>query len=238
MTFEEQLSETLRRADGYAPSPDLFARVQRSIEEDIAHRRRIRRVVATGAAGVAAVSLYLAALVDVVDGQLVMAWWSAEVLGTSILVVLILVLGPLIRRFGKTYVGDVFWAGPRTGKRFLVLLDLAYYLIFMGYVLVTARFDSAIELADVPTRIAGLLLIMGVLHGLTIFSMPVIGLVFSSTWRRKVRATLGDEAPLPHTDAQTADRVATLFVWGFTGLVLVLVFFVVIQLVLGLGLGS
>ena len=42
MTLEQVLSATLHSADDYDPSPDLFAKVQRSIDEDRAHRRRFR----------------------------------------------------------------------------------------------------------------------------------------------------------------------------------------------------
>ncbi|MBI2237588.1 MAG: hypothetical protein HYU54_03565, partial [Actinobacteria bacterium] len=51
MSLEERLREVLRRTDEYEPSPDLFARVRRSIEEDAAHRRRIRRAVASALTG-------------------------------------------------------------------------------------------------------------------------------------------------------------------------------------------
>ena len=43
-----------------------------------------------------------------------MSWWVLEILVTLLLVVLVAVLGPLIKRFGKSYAGDVFRANPRT----------------------------------------------------------------------------------------------------------------------------
>ena len=52
MTVEQRLRDALHRADGYAPSPDLFARVQRSIEEDRAHRRRMGKITIGIGAGV------------------------------------------------------------------------------------------------------------------------------------------------------------------------------------------
>ena len=48
----------------------------------------------------------------------------------AFLITIVLVLGPLIKRYGKGYAADVFRANPRTGKSYLVLMDIAYYLIF------------------------------------------------------------------------------------------------------------
>ena len=57
------------------------------------------------------------------------------------LVGLALWLGPFIKRFGKSYAADVFRANPRTGKSFIVLMDIAYYLIFSSYILFTVTFE-------------------------------------------------------------------------------------------------
>ena len=57
------------------------------------------------------------------------------------LVAIALWLGPLIKRFGRSYAADVFRANPRTGKSFIVLTDVAYYLIFFSYILFTVRFE-------------------------------------------------------------------------------------------------
>ena len=59
-----------------------------------------------------------------------MDWWILELLWFAVMVGLALWLGPFIRRFGKSYAADVFRANPRTGKSFIVLMDVAYYLIF------------------------------------------------------------------------------------------------------------
>jgi len=101
-----------------------------------------------------------------------------------VLVALVLILGPLIKRFGKTYAGDVFQANPRTGKSYLVLMDIAYYLIFSAYVLFTVSFSrepgwtpsiGAQQLEDQTIRVGGMLLLLGILHGLNVLSLPVIG---------------------------------------------------------------
>jgi hypothetical protein len=245
MTTEDRLREALHRADQYAPSPDLFARVRRSIEEDLAHRRRVRQVVAATLAGVLALGVWIAWSVRVVDGRLVVPWWAVEVAVDAVLVALVVVLGPLIKRFGKTYVGNVFRANPSTGERFLALFDIAYYLIFVGYILVTTRYAPqttwltvglGAQLRDEAVRLGGLLLLMGVLHEIAIGTLPVIGLLFSSGWWRAVRAELGAEAPPPSRSAETADRVATVIVWVAAALaVLGILVLVVPQLIFGLG---
>ena len=59
-----------------------------------------------------------------------MDWWVLELLADAVLIALALWLGPLIKRFGKSYAADVFRANPRTGKSFIVLTDIAYYLCY------------------------------------------------------------------------------------------------------------
>lgn len=61
-----------------------------------------------------------------------MDWWILELIWFALMVGLALWLGPFIRRFGKAYAADVFRANPRTGKSFIVLMDVAYYLIFFA----------------------------------------------------------------------------------------------------------
>ena len=66
-----------------------------------------------------------------------MDWRILELMTTALLVVIIIVLGPFIKRFGKSYAAEVFRANPGTGKSFIVLMDFAYYLVFGAYVLFT-----------------------------------------------------------------------------------------------------
>ena len=65
-----------------------------------------------------------------------------------------------------------------------------YYLIFTAYILFTVRFEPpdsgsisglvTAELAQMEVvRVGGILLIIGVLHGLNIVLMPVLGQLFS-----------------------------------------------------------
>ena len=129
-------------------SDDLFARVRLSIEDD-------RRTPAPGtppcsascACLAGAVAAVVLATTDRRQGELLMDWWILELLTAALLVALALWLGPFIKRFGKSYAADVFRANPRTGKSFIVLTDVAYYLIFFAYILFTVRFE--------PRRVAG-----------------------------------------------------------------------------------
>jgi hypothetical protein len=190
MTLEERLTAALRSADGYAPSRDLWDRVIHSIEEDQQHRQRVRRVLAV----ILAVLVVLVGLgvanVETVDGAQRIDWRWLEGLVTTALIALILALGPALRRFGRGYAGEVFAAHPPAGERLLRLLDVAYYLVFFGYVLVSTRlgapeayldFELGGQIEEALARIGGLLIVMGVLHAITLLALPVVGLVFTAT---------------------------------------------------------
>lgn len=112
-----------------------------------------------------------------------MSWWVVELITNVVLILIVVVLGPLIKRFGRAYAGDIFRANPRTGKSYLVLMDVAYYLIFTAYILFTVTFEpprlweesTAAVLQHEVVRVAGMLLLMGALHGLNVLSLPLIG---------------------------------------------------------------
>lgn len=113
-----------------------------------------------------------------------MDWWILELLWFGVMVGLALWLGPFIRRFGKSYAADVFRVNPRTGKSFIVLMDVAYYLIFTAFILFTVQFQPAADWTHTVTaeqmrattvRVGGILLIVGVLHGANVLLLPVIG---------------------------------------------------------------
>ena len=77
-----------------------------------------------------------------------MDWWILELITFVVLVAILAILGPLIKRFGKSYAADVFRANPRTGKSYLVLMDFAYYLIFGAYILFTVQWEPDSGWAD------------------------------------------------------------------------------------------
>jgi hypothetical protein len=221
MTVEQRLEGALRQTDDYAPSVDLFAKVQRSIEEDAAYRHRTRRALAWSGAGVVVAIGWVAAFLGVSDGPATMPWWTVEMLTAAILIALVVVLGPLLRRFGTALTLEVFRSNRATSGRFLAVLDIAYFLIFTAFILMSTNFAAQADwggrLADQIElellRIGGLLLLMGVLHAVTIAVLPVMGLIFAANWRRAARAALGAAVPAPDPRAEKADRVATIIVW-------------------------
>ena len=165
-------------------SPDLFARVNLSIEDDRRARLQRRNAVLIGSCIVGALASVVFAVTDVREGKLLMDWWVLELISTAVLVAVALWLGPLIKRFGKSYAADVFRGNPRTGKSFIVLTDVAYYLIFFSYILFTVSFEPADDWGDTVSagqlkmetaRLAGILLIIGLLHGLNLLALPVMG---------------------------------------------------------------
>lgn len=166
-----------------AEHPDLFTRVERSIGEAAARRRWRWRVGAGGAGVVVALSGLAVALSDRRNGRLVMPWWVLELITGVVLVLLAVALGPFIKRFGRAYAADVFRRNPRTGKSYLVLTDVAYYLIFLAYILLTTRIVPAGNWRREPgaqvqhelARVGGILLLMGVLHTANVVALPVIG---------------------------------------------------------------
>lgn len=127
-----------------------------------------------------------------------MSWWVIELVTNLVLIGIVVILGPLIKRFGRSYAGDIFRANPRTGKSYLVLMDVAYYLLFFAYILFTVTFQPPVQwrtstaavLEDEVVRVAGMLLIMGLLHGLNVLSLPLIGRLLGMSRR------LGEDMPV------------------------------------------
>jgi len=184
-TLEERLRDALHDGgEAATESPDLFARVELSIADDRRLRRQHAALVGVIGCAVGAVVAVLAAVIDREQGEVLMDWWILEVLTTGLLVVIACWLGPLIKRFGRSYAADVFRANPRTGKSFVMLTDVAYYLIFFSYILFTITYApreswadtvNAQQLQHETARVAGILLIIGVLHGVNLLAMPVMG---------------------------------------------------------------
>lgn len=120
-----------------------------------------------------------------------MQWWVIELITNIVLVALAIGLGPFIKRFGRSYAADVFRANPRTGKSYLVLTDVAYYLIFAAFVLFTVtfvqparwEFSTGAQLKSEVARVGGILLIMGILHAANVVALPIIGRLLSSNKR-------------------------------------------------------
>ena len=189
--FGEAVHDALHDRGEMQPSGDLFARVVDSIDADRKRRRRRRGVVLLWAAALGFATVAVLTLIPRnAKGVLTMPWWVLEVVTTAVLIAIALWLGPFIKRFGRAYAADVFHDNPLTGKSYIVLTDVVYYLIFTAYILFTVRFEPPLsgsisglvtaELAQQEViRVGGILLIIGILHGLNIVLMPVLGRLFS-----------------------------------------------------------
>jgi hypothetical protein len=233
MSVEQRLINTLHRADDFEPSPDLFARVERSIEEDLRHRRRVRWVGMGIVGGVAAAALFLREVVSVsANGLLTAPGWALQLLVTATQVIVVVSLGPTLRRFGKPFIADLFRLQPSTGIQFLNLLDIAFYLFFTGQILQSIhldRLDRTVALGFSGwlwvQEVAVLLLIMGVAHAVTIAVLPIVGLFFSSSMRRARRHQAGAAAPPVESGAEQSERVVRLIVWGAAALAVIVTLF-------------
>jgi hypothetical protein len=183
--LEERLRDALLAGAAHIEeSPDLFARIKGSIEDDRQRRAWRWRVARAAAAAVAALVALVASVTEYREGALLMNWWILELVTAGALIAIVIVLGPFIKRFGRSYAAEVFRANPSTGKSFIVLMDFAYYLIFGAYVLFTLTFHplvwwtstvNAAQFKDETMKIAGILLLMGVLHGVNLLILPIIG---------------------------------------------------------------
>ena len=203
--LEDRISRALVSSPT-TPSPDLFDRVVDSIDADRRRRRSTLRAAAAGTAVVAVTTAAVVLLTPRTNGALAMPWWILEVATTLVLVAIAVWLGPFIKRFGRAYAADVFHDNPLTGKSYIVLTDIVYYLIFAAYILMTAAFEprltwdqetglvTAAQLQDSALRIGGILLVIGILHGLNIVLMPVLGRLFSLN--RQLSAEQRDADPL------------------------------------------
>jgi hypothetical protein len=206
MTMEQRLRDVGHGSETYHPAPDLFAKVKRSIHEDGLHRRRVRRVIAGCATFAAVIIAWLAVWWNPQPDASPLPWWSLVAVVVALEIAIVGALGPAIRRYGRAYVADVFRTSQGTGTRFLSLFDVAYYLVFIGLVLTSIPFADdpawmgpdglARLLEEGSVRVGLLLLAMGVLHAITIFVLPMVGLVFAANRHRTdVHQTKDEWAP-------------------------------------------
>jgi hypothetical protein len=194
MSIEQRLLRAFEQVDRLEPSDDLWSRVVHSIDEDRAHRRRLIRStlaavgVLLGLVAVGAMFIRNGVVGTFVEPEVL------EILELVGLFTAVVVMGPAMRRFGRNYVSDLFPATPDLASMLLRLVDVAYYLVFAGYVLLTTHFEPGVrrpsmapelaqQLQEAAIRFGGLFLLMGVLHAVTLFILPMVALVHNSTRR-------------------------------------------------------
>jgi hypothetical protein len=182
--LERLLADAMHDADAHVdPSPDLFARIRKGIDADRHRKQRRRRGLMALGSVAAALGVALTALIYS-QGEPHMNWWILELAAFAALAAIALILGPFIKRFGRSYAADVFRSNPSTGKSFIVLTDFAYYLIFSAYILFTTTIErptnwtadvNAEQVQHTIVRVGGILLIVGLLHGVNLLVLPIIG---------------------------------------------------------------
>ena len=213
--LERLLAEALQDAGtDVTPADDLFERIRSGIEDDQIRRRRYRRSTKAAIGGLT-VAAAITTLFITTQGELHMSWWILELITFVILAAIALILGPFIKRFGRSYAADVFRSNPSTGKSFIVLTDFAYYLIFGAYILFTTtidRYDSwgpnvgAEQVEHTIIRIGGILLIIGLLHGLNLLVLPVIGRLLTLNRRLDQQMREVASRDLEHRDFDQQER--------------------------------
>ncbi len=245
MSVERRLRETLAAFDAVEPAPDLFRRVEMSVADDLARRRRLGRWVGGAVAAVSVSILVVAAFASVSSaGTVVVRVWPLVMVETVLLIAVVLAFGPLIRRFGAVFVDDVFGdPGEGVGRAFLRLLDVAYYLVFVGYVILTVPISDVVGtralgpmLEVTVDRFGGLLLLIGVMHTATIVALPLIGLIHASTVREQRRSAL-DPRPSSTAEAAVAERVVRIVLWTAGGLSVLVAAALLLNIVLGILFG-
>lgn len=190
MNIEQRLIEVFQTSAHIEPTPDLFARVVHSIEEDRRHRRRVVQTVAILVGGVLALIAVGALSIENGSFGRFVHRPTMEILEVVALITVIVALGPAIRRFGRGYADDLWPAGAATPQAILRLLDVAYYLVGTGYVLLSTRFEFgdellserlAEQLSSASIRIGGLIVGLGILHATTFVVLPLVAFVDNST---------------------------------------------------------
>lgn len=189
MNVEQRLIQAFDDLHHVEASTDLWSRVVHSIEEDRRHRRNVANTTAFVLAACVAFGLAMwIGLVDDPAGRHV-GWKTMEVIETTLLVAIVVTLAPAIRRFGRGFADDLWPAVPTIAPALLRLLDIAYALVAGGYILLTVQLDADLQssnllagqLADTSGRVAGLVLLIGMLHAVTIGALPLLALVSNST---------------------------------------------------------
>jgi len=191
---EERLGRVLATVDSFQPAPDLWDRVAASMAQDASRRRRRRRV-AWGVVAVAIVVGATALRAGMPAGDF--DWRVLEVVETLLLIAIVIGIRPLLDDAGSDFLRAVFRGSDAAAANLAQLLDVAWNLVFIGMVVTTVTWErstpvgasAAAQLDQVLERLGGLLLAMGLLHGVTFLAMPVVGVAWMAarTGRRMPR---------------------------------------------------
>ncbi len=126
-----------------------------------------------------------------------MKWWTVEIIQLVALVALAFSLHRVIRRSGESYARELFSSTPEIGQRFLLLADIAFYLIFAAYTLFNLQLHSDVatvgagELEAVVYSVAGIALIIGLLHLVNVVFLPVVSRLISGRGRSRASESAG-----------------------------------------------
>jgi hypothetical protein len=152
--------------------------------------------------------------------------WALQIALVATLSSVLIALGPVIRRIGVPLIDDVFYLNRATGERFSRLLDIAYYLVFGGGILLSLDLVSPSDrvavgseaFASLVFEAANYLLLLGLAHVANLLALPVVGLFYSATVRRARRQVAGLGVPDEAAAARSADRIVT---WATVALALI-----------------
>jgi hypothetical protein len=126
-----------------------------------------------------------------------MKWWTVEIIQLVALVALAFSLHRVIRRSGESYAAELFSSTPEIGRRFLLLADIAFYLIFAAYTLFNLQLHADVstvgagEFEAIIYSVAGIALIIGVLHLVNVVFLPLISNLISGRGRSRAAAQSG-----------------------------------------------
>lgn len=115
-----------------------------------------------------------------------MDWWVLEVIQVSILIAFAFGLHRVIRRSGESYANELFSASPEVGRRFLILADIAFYLIFAAYTMFNLQLQNELttvdagQIEEVLYSAGGIALIIGLLHLVNVVFLPVVSRLLTS----------------------------------------------------------
>jgi hypothetical protein len=134
-----------------------------------------------------------------------MDWWILELLTTLFLVGLALWLGPFIKRFGKSYARGRLPGETRGRARASSCSPTSRTTCCSPRTLFTITFelpsdwDTVVNGAQVKSevsRVAGIILIIGLLHGFNLLALPVIGRLL--TLNRALDERVGPQGQFPN----------------------------------------